>query len=411
MGRSESTDGRDERSPYQRDLDRIIYSPAFRRLQDKTQVHALNRHDHVRTRLTHSIEVASAGRSLGNIAGEHLQKQHPEITPDALSAIVQAACLTHDIGNPPFGHLGESAIRHFFAGKGAAYMSGLSEEEAADLLNFDGNAQGFRILSRLEMYKNAGGMQLTAATLGAFTKYPRPALTPDGAVSKFGFFQSEAALFAEVAEKTGLSSGDGKDCLRHPLSFLTEAADDICYTVNDLEDGVEMGLLSPQEACKVLAPLADKSTNTEDVSYLRAKAIGRLINQAAKTFQTWEDDILAGTFSSALLKEAPEAEAVKNAKAFAVERVFRHQNVVMAEMPGFEVLGGLLETFCPLLPALEQNGDALPPHADRLRCLLNADFSACSTRYERILTILDAISGWTDRYAVSMYRRLKGIEL
>jgi len=242
------------RSAFERDYDRIIFSHPFRRLQDKTQVHPLPEHDFVHTRLTHSLEVSSVGRSLGKKVGEVIVQRHPELSNHFSSfdfgAVVAAGALTHDLGNPPFGHAGEEAISDFFRHHefGKSFQNEVSEAQWADLINFEGNAQGFRILN-----KNQYGLKLTFATLAAFTKYPCPSLFDQRDKSKksqkkFGFFQTEKESFKEVAEQVGLTVQSESNWGRHPLTFLVEAADDICYSIIDLEDGCSLGLVSYEEA-------------------------------------------------------------------------------------------------------------------------------------------------------------------
>lgn len=257
------------RSVFQRDYDAIIFSSSFRRLQDKAQVFPLAKSDYVRTRLTHSLEVSCVGRSLGQIVGDHLRQNkkipHDQATTE-IGTIVASACLAHDIGNPPFGHNGEKAIQEWFttsAGKSA--LKGLPDQEKADFLNFEGNAQGFRILTRLQNTDNEGGLQLTCATLAAFTKYPRPASITCGkhashsgkGFKKHGYFVGEARMFNEVADEVGLARRH-QECsgwFRHPLVFLVEAADDICYQINDIEDGYRLRHISFDEAVDLIKPI------------------------------------------------------------------------------------------------------------------------------------------------------------
>lgn len=305
LGRKDAKQ-KDVRSEFQIDYDRIVYSSAFRRLQDKTQVFPLSESDYVRTRLTHSIEVSCVGRSLGTLVGQFVIEQAglKDIQAQEFGNIVAAACLAHDIGNPPFGHSGEEAIRVWFKGSGKKYLKGLSREEKEDFLNFEGNAQGFRVLTRLQNAINRGGMQLTYAVLGAYNKYPRRAYLPKFAKSenvsekKFGFVRSDEKSFKEIAEGLGLNKKQGGAWSRHPLAFLMEAADDICYRIIDLEDGHRVGRVSFEETEKLLKPMAF-STKKESregsyaliddekgkVEYLRARAISRLIFEAVLAFK------------------------------------------------------------------------------------------------------------------------------
>ncbi len=282
------------RSPFHKDQDRIVFSSAFRRLQDKTQVHTLAESDYVRTRLTHSMEVASVGRSLGANAGQVIIDRHlkgSDYNPADFGHIVSAACLAHDIGNPPFGHFGEEIIRHWFAkGKGAeGRAEGLTPAQMRDFELFEGNAQGFRVLTKLQNWRNSGGLRLTYATLGTFMKYPRvssvsaPAPGDSGA-KKFGVMQSELDAFREIAAELGLLKRGTEDYwCRHPLSYLVEAADDICYSIVDIEDGYKLGRLAYDETEDIMIRILGSPPKryhevddpTERISYLRAKCIGR----------------------------------------------------------------------------------------------------------------------------------------
>src|SRR5512143_3040471 len=291
------------RTDFQRDFDRIVFSAAFRRLQDKTQVFPLSQSDYVRTRLTHSLEVSSVGRTLGTKVGDSVIRRHrlQEVYPQDFGATVAAACLAHDIGNPPFGHSGEDAIRLWFATSttGKDVLEQLNPVQQEDFLRFEGNAQGFRLIARLQSPDNRGGMQLTCATLGTFTKYPRASwlegTEPAGiAFKKFGFFQDDADLFAEMAGELGLTNVAPGAWRRHPLAYLVEAADDICYRIIDIEDAFRLSQLPYEEVRNLLLPLAgqDKvaprleSINDlkERIAYLRAKAIGNIIEQVHECF-------------------------------------------------------------------------------------------------------------------------------
>ena len=309
----------DGRSQFQKDFDRIVFSPAFRRLQDKTQVFPLPESDFVHTRLTHSLEVSVVGRSLGNLVGERILERDTnlkkEFTKFHFGEIVAAACLAHDIGNPPFGHSGEDAIAEFFKkGNGKDFKELINDEKKwDDLINYEGNAQGFRIITTLQNPDVKGGLRLTYATLGAFTKYPKESFTPDTliklkkkkAYKKFGFFQAEKKIFKEVAEATGLDckkNGSEFWWCRHPLTFLVEAADDICYRIMDLEDGFRLSLISFAETEELMIPLVNKNDlkgykgrdEKEKIGYLRAKGISNLVNELADTFMEEEKNILAG---------------------------------------------------------------------------------------------------------------------
>ena len=420
------------RSPFARDLDRIIFSSAFRKLQDKTQVHPLSEHGHVRTRLTHSIEAGSVGRSLGHRVGAFIAPKLDEqgITADDFGYVVQAACMAHDIGNPPFGHAGEDAIGAWFSQNDWVFDPSMTEAEKEDLVNFEGNAQGFRILTSLERVGDAGGLQLTHAMLGTFTKYPgasnRVALKGDliAGSKKHGFFQAEAGDFEAVAKGLGLIKREGRGPLwcRHPLAFLTEAADDICYSVADLDDGVAMGYVSFEEVEAHLAPLAwaaDKhDTDLREESwyaqkdeagklgFMRGKAVGNLIDEVVKVFKKNEEALLTGAFEGDLIAKSKFADQVKACKSIANRKIFHTSRKLEIEVAGFEVLGGLLDLFCKAVIDEKIH----PKQAHRLRELDGAPKPG-KTRYESLLNVTDFVSGLTDHHAVSLFRKLKGISL
>ncbi len=417
------------RTEFTRDYDRLIFSSAFRRLQDKTQVFPLAKSDYVRTRLTHSLEVASVGRSLGMLAAEVILGREPElqkvVIPQDIGTLVAAACLAHDIGNPPFGHAGEDAIREWFARwPGIGQMA---EAEAQDLLEFEGNAQGLRVLCTLQNPSQPGGMQMTCAMLAAFTKYPRESAVAEnqrGGASgrKFGFFQSEAGWFEEVAEATGLlrRPGRGLAWCRHPLVFLVEAADDICYHVIDVEDGFKTGVVGFEQLQALHAPfLLPKqrakaktfSDPAQQASYFRSVTIDRLIRGVADVFATCYGDLMTGTFDAPLtscIEHAPEFDAFKT---LAEQQVYHCRAAAAVKVCGFEVIAGLLSA---LLEAIEERAAgkaggrattllSLMPGGDR-------DFSSLSP-YQRALKATDFVAGMTDSYAVELYQRIRGISL
>lgn len=411
------------RSPFQKDWDRVVFSSAFRRLQDKTQVHSLPESDYVRTRLTHSMEVSSVGRSLGALVGQTVVQRHE--LADAVSAaefghIVAAACLAHDIGNPPFGHFGEDTIRHWFAdtGGGAALLDPLSPTERADLLGFEGNAQGFRILARLQNWRDAGGLRLTCATLAAFTKYPHGSLANgrESNPGKFGYFQAERKLFAEVADDVGLLPGaDGAWC-RHPLAYLLEAADDICYRVVDLEDGYKLGRIGFAEAEGLLRDLvgrfppryAEIADEGWRVAYLRAKAIGQLIDNAAQVFLDHEADIMAGRFTGDLLTRTRVMPTLATIDTVTRTQVFETRERFQSEIAGTEILTALLAAFANALLERESAANRVSPRTEALLRLLPDLPPATEDRYHWLLRVTDFVSGMTDSYALTQFRRLKG---
>jgi dGTPase len=431
----------DGRSQFQRDFDRIVFCAPFRRLQDKTQVFPLPESDFVHTRLTHSLEVSCVGRSLGNMAGKVLMERHPELKDKFNSynfgEIVSAACLAHDIGNPPFGHSGEDAISEYFkSGNGKDFAEKISDSRKwNDLVMFEGNAQGFRIISKLQNGKLPGGLRLTYATLAAFTKYPKESVIPKrtdisnikGKIyKKFGFFQSELELFRKIAEETGLKERENADNIswwcRHPLTFLVEAADDVCYRIMDLEDGFRLGLLSYNETYDLLYPLVrneelrsfDERDQKDKIGYLRAKVINSLIREITECFLDEEKNILEGNLETDLLSLIPSGKYLEIIKKISVEKIYSYQSVVERESAGFEVLAGLLDTFIKAVNDLSE-GRVSARSMNHIKLFPNQftdeDGRPEEDLYLRLLNIIDFVSGMTDSYAVSLFRRIKGISL
>ena len=425
------------RSVFQRDFDRIVYSSAFRRLQDKAQVFPLAKSDFVRTRLTHSLEVSCVGRSLGTELGLRLEadKQMPKgISPGDIGSIVAAACLAHDIGNPPFGHTGESAIGEWFSKTkvGRAAIKQLSPAQKSDFEKFEGNAQGFRILTRLQNSHNPG-LQLTSATLAAFTKYPRGASLQGGPLKgvswkKYGFFDADKKCFGEIATAVGLAKKLNKKnvWVRHPLAYLVEAADDMCYRVNDLEDGFRLKHVSLREAQDLLLSIfnpgaaptkwQDIGTEQDKIGYLRAKAINYLIDQSVTHFQNHSDHILEGKLETSLIDGIPSAKALSNIIKISKEKIYRAREVLEIEAAGFQVLGGLLEAFLAAVNDIAQKGEKkASAKSQTIFYLLPQQFRVMEDEpedlYLRTLKVTDFISGMTDSFAVSLYKQLTGISL
>ncbi|MCF6361093.1 MAG: deoxyguanosinetriphosphate triphosphohydrolase [Cyclobacteriaceae bacterium] len=417
-------DSEKERSNFEADYDRIIFSYPFRRLQDKTQVFPLPEQDFVHNRLTHSLEVSSVGRTLGKRAGEKLIDRHnlTKITASDFGTIVSAAALAHDVGNPPFGHSGEESISSYFQRmeEGAWLKVNCSNEEWADLENFEGNAQGFRLINQKEQ-----GLTLTYATLGAFTKYPKRSSNPkvEGRVSqkKFGFYQTEQVVFEIVAEELGLHKFGDASYARHPLAFLVEAADDICYNIIDLEDGCTLGLISLDETIELLKPivgerfdadkLAEKKFLHEKLGTLRALAINELIAQSVDVFLINEEAMLTGEFDTSLTDLIPAAEALAKIKDISIQKIYRAQIVVEKEVAGYEVLNGLLEI---LMGSLIGHLQEKPTKYHKMIRRTLPDFiQEASDRppYEATRIMLDYISGMTDKHALTSYRKLKGMVL
>ncbi len=411
------------RSDFQRDFDRIVFCQAFRRLQDKTQVFPLAQSSFARTRLTHSLEVASVGRSLGALVGEVLIQRHqlPDNAQD-IGAIIAAACLAHDIGNPPFGHAGEDAIRQWFQKSPVVQplLATFTPAQRADFLQFEGNAQGFRVLTRLQNAANAGGLQLTCATLGAFSKYPRASHLDDATASeangvgfrKFGFVQADAELFAQVATELDLAAVGTQAWCRHPLAYLVEAADDICYCIVDVEDAYRLHQLEFAEARDLLLPLVREKDqrhvqtlppNLEQIEFLRAKAIGYCIDEAAAVFLDCETQLRIGQAVAPLAEWMPAGAALTALKIRAEEKIYVSTPVVMVGAAGFHVLSGLLTEFVVTI------ADPSAPQSRMLRALLPRPL--LGDDYQKLLQLTDFIADMTDSTAVELYKRLMGVSL
>jgi len=425
----------DGRSQFQKDFDRIVFSPAFRRLQDKTQVFPLPESDFVHTRLTHSLEVSVVGRSLGNLVGEKIIKRHSQLNNDFtkfhFGEVVAAACLAHDIGNPPFGHSGENAIAEYFkTGGGKEFKNDIDDEKKwLDLIKYEGNAQGFRIITTLQNPDVDGGLRLTLATLAAFTKYPKESfttadlkkLTNKTAYKKFGFFQAEKNIFKEIAKAVGLKSVEDGGYLwcRHPLSVLVEAADDICYGIMDLEDGFRLGLISFKDTEELLMPLVPGDElegykgrdDKEKIGYLRAKAISELVNELANNFVDNEENLLDGKFEDEMISVIEKADALKEINKISIEKIYNYKSVVEREVAGYEVLGGLLDTF------IHAYNESYEGNLSRKnRAVVNLMPKRITKNppddiYLRLLSVIDFVSGMTDSFAVSLFRKIKGISL
>lgn len=418
------------RSQFERDFDRIVFSAPFRNLQDKTQVFPLPESDFVHTRLTHSLEVSSVGRSLGKSAGQFLIEKYPGlkkkgINPSDIGAIVAAAALAHDIGNPPFGHAGEEAISDFFRFHeyGKIWETHLDEASWADLVAFEGNAQGFRMLLAKE-----NGLNISPAALAAFTKYPRPSFLEDKVAGrrsqkKYGFFSNDLSVFQDLAESLGIHSCTTNSWLRHPLAFLVEAADDICYSIIDLEDGCTLGLVPLDEVIDLFAEIIGDRFSPEKLNaypsprqklaIMRAMAIGQLISETVTIFEREEENMLLGYFDSALTEMIPSAPILEKISTLSIEKIYRSKQVLEKEAAGFQVIEGLLACFSQALYHFHFQKDRLSGQDKSILLLLPEDFGfeKFSKPYPLLRTLLDFISGMTDKYALSLYRRVKGISL
>ena len=411
------------------DFDRIIFSSAFRSLQDKTQVIPLSETDFVHTRLTHSLEVSVVGRTLGRRVGKILLERYPNLkkkgyTFNDFGAIVAAASVTHDIGNPPFGHSGEKAIGEYFkTGKGLQYKSNLTEKEYQDLIDFEGNANGFKILTE-SREGILGGLRLSYATLGAFMKYPKESLPkkPTNHIvdKKYGFFQSEKESFLDVATELGLTQKSISEDLsfyRHPLAYLVEAADDICYTIIDFEDGINLGLIEEEFALEYMIKLVKNTIDikkyhslqhkTDRVSYLRALAIGVLINEAVTIFLENEEAILKGIFEKSLLDKCTYEAQINDILKISVAKIYKSAEVVEKEIAGYRIIADLLDVF---VTALNHKFDGNPSNFDKLVLnLLPNEYQVESVNlYDRILQICSYVSRMSDSSAIRMHKKLTG---
>jgi dGTPase len=386
----------------------------------------------VHTRLTHSLEVSVVARSLGRIIGKYLLDTYPDLKEKGyqindFGAIVAAAALAHDIGNPPFGHSGEKAIGEFFkSGKGRVFKDELNEKQWQDLIDFEGNANGFKILTQSAL-GTEGGLRLSYATLGTFMKYPKESLPkkPSTRISdkKFGVFQENKNFFVEVAQELGLiNSGAEGDLsfLRHPFAFLVEAADDICYTIIDFEDGINLGLISEDYALEYLINLVRENINTKKynslqttkdrVSYLRALAIGNLISEAAKVFVANETHILNGHFHRSLLEKSKYEAQINDIIQLSIDKIYQSKEVVEKEIAGYKVIGDLLDVF---IRAVNNTYNENASNYDKLILMLlpNKNLGIKNDLYGRILDICSTISLFSDSYAIQLHKKIQGIDL
>jgi len=425
------------RTVFQKDYDRIVFSSAFRRLQNKTQVFPMPKSDYVRNRLTHSLETASVGRSLGNLVGDYVIQKHNSLANtydfSDFGAIVSAACLAHDIGNPPFGHSGEDAISSFFRREASKkYFSNLARTQIADLQNFEGNAAGFKIISSTPNAQSdvPGGLGLTYSTYASFVKYPKGSFpnlkhTKIASLKKFNYFDAEKPVFNNIAKELNIGKFtiEGEQYhMRFPLAFLVEAADDTCYTLIDYEDGFQEGLISFDEVENAFAEiLKDEWTELKQkystiydkiskINYLRSRSINTLIQQTVEVFKDNEQSILEGRFNHSLLDNIPASKIISFIKKDSFERIYSSETVLKIEAAGYKVLPQLLEIFIDAV--LDQNNEQnrrllklIPDiYLDKGRKPFGSD-------YENLLNISMYISGMTDKFAVELYRQLNGISL
>ncbi|GAF54661.1 LOW QUALITY PROTEIN: dNTP triphosphohydrolase, broad substrate specificity, subgroup 3 [Psychrobacter sp. JCM 18901] len=429
------------RSQFHKDYDRLVFSHSFRQLNQKTQVHPLTNQLGIHTRLTHSLEVSSIGRSLGMMAAEKIHDALGSglpagVSPADIGVIVQAACLAHDIGNPPFGHAGEYAIRDWFRQpEPQAILQNLSSNERLDLLAYEGNAQGFRLLARNEHHPDKGGMRLTCATLGAFMKYPWLATHSNDVndnhynVQKFGCFYSEASQLEELAACLHLPRSEQHDGFaRHPLAYLLEAADDICYALIDLEDGINLNMLTYSEVATIFYELIGERLSSvnlpahmsvrQSLASLRARSMMRLVNTVTDAFVANSDALLAGTLQGSLFAHCDTSvqNGINQAKQLAREKIFNHPSKVRMELMANQCLHSLLNAFMPLAWIGSQSATMQPPmsfeqqrllkllqpHLDEHRRILSDDI------YHNVLNILDFITGMNDHEAYRLAQELQG---
>lgn len=420
----------DTRLGFEVDYDRIIFSSAFRSLQDKTQVIPLSKTDFVHTRLTHSLEVSVVGRSIGRLVGKKIIEKYPHLKEihgfqaNDFGAIVAAASLAHDIGNPPFGHSGEKAIGEYFSiGKGQQYKDQLSDKEWQDLIDFEGNANGFSVLTA-NRPGIEGGLRISYATLGAFMKYPKESLpkkpTQNIADKKYGFFQSDREFFEDVALEMGMiPNKDGNDIgfERHPLAYLVEAADDICYTIIDFEDGINLGLVSEDFALEYLIKLVKDSIDTgkynslttkEDrISYLRALAIGSLINDAVSIFIENEEAILQGRFPCSLMDKSRYKVQMDDIIKLSVKNIYQSREVIEKEIVGYQIIQTLLDKF---ITAFNNKFDGNSSNYDKLllKMLPEKFLEEKEDLYKRLMHICHYVSLLTDGNALELYETING---
>lgn len=416
----------ENRSEFQRDYDRLIFSAPFRRLQNKTQVFPLPGSVFVHNRLTHSLEVSSVGRSLGNDSAKAILEKRPELQDSFLpeiNSIVSAACLAHDLGNPPFGHSGERSISTYFSeGRGLELKDKLSDRQWQDLIHFEGNANAFRLLTHQFEGRRKGGFAMTYTTLASIVKYPFSSSLAE-AKGKFGFFVSEEESFRHIADTLGLKklNDDPLKYVRHPLVYLVEAADDICYQVMDIEDAHKLKILTAEETICLLMNYFDEnrqnsiretftrvSDKNEQIAYLRSSVIGLLIKECTQLFVNNEEAILEGEFEGTLIEHISEraSDAYKNCKAVSMKKIYRSRDVLDIELAGFRVINTLLDLMIDAVTSPEK------AYSQLLIDRVSGQYSIKAPElYDRVQAVLDYVSGMTDVFALDLYRKIKGNSL
>ena len=420
----------DDRSEFKRDYDRLIFSAPFRRMQNKTQVFPLPGSVFVHNRLTHSLEVASVGMSLGNDVARELKLRHPELTGtlfEEIGTIVSTACLAHDMGNPPFGHSGEKAIQAFFReGKGMELKPRMSPEFWDNLIHFEGNANAFRLLAHRFHGRREGGFVMTYSTLASIVKYPHSSLAA-GKKGKFGFFCFEEHYYRRIADELGIRrlSADGEPLryARHPLVYLVEAADDICYEIMDIEDAHKLRILSFDETMSLLLGFFDNcqrekiqkrivdegiTDNNEQVVYLRACAIGKLECECARAFVEHESEILDGTLKGCLIDYITPSvrDAYRHCSELSVQRIYNSKPVLDVELSGYKIMETLMDALIEAAVSPEKF------HSEQLRKRFSNQYDINSPDFEtRVMAVIDFISGMTDVFALDIYQKIQGISL
>ena len=421
----------DDRSEFKRDYDRLIFSAPFRRLQNKTQVFPLPGSVFVHNRLTHSLEVASVGMSLGNdVAARIISEHRPELRGtlfEEIGQIVSTACLAHDLGNPPFGHSGEKAIQTFFTeGEGRALQQQVSEAFWSDITHFEGNANGFRLLTHQFKGRRPGGFVMTYSTVASIVKYPYSSMAPSRK-GKFGFFVSEQPIWQRLAEEMGIrqlsAPGEPLRYARHPLVYLVEAADDICYEIMDLEDAHKLKIVSydtvsqlfldffdPDTQQKILQRIHDEQLTDENekVVYLRACVIGKLENECVNAFVEHEDEILDGTFSGSLVDHIStrQREAYEHCAKLSVQRIYRSRPVLDVELSGYQIMATLMQKMTDAVMNPQRY------YSQQLIGRVSSQYDITADDLEtRLMAVIDYISGMTDVYALDVYQKINGISL
>ena len=417
----------DGRTEFQRDYDRLIFSSPFRRLQNKTQVFPLPGSVFVHNRLTHSLEVSCVGRSIANEVALLLREKNPDLPKnmDEIGSIVAAACLAHDLGNPPFGHSGENAIATYFSEeKGKQFQAQLTPEQWSDFTRFEGNANAFRLLTNQFEGRRNGGFVLTYSTLASIVKYPYESCYADSTKTKFGFFQTEKEAFERIAKELGLIRHPEfpNRYARHPLVYLVEAADDICYEIMDIEDAYKLRLLTLAETKELLLAFLPENrqeralnqvfefvTDTnEQIAYLRSAVIGVLIHACAEAFVENENVILAGKLNKSLINHIPEPlqKAYQTCVKVAVSKIYKSQEVLDIELAGYRIISELLENL------IEATSNPTKAYSKQILDRIPTQYNTRSPLvYDRIQSILDYISGMTDVYALDLYRKINGMSL